>query len=63
MYATVRLGGFPGARADDRLRRVKSRQVGIAAGIFADAGGEMMRARARKLRALSSSLQTYLHQK
>ena len=40
MYATVRLGGSPGARTDDRLRRMKSRQLGIAAGIFADASGE-----------------------
>jgi hypothetical protein len=38
MHAAVRLGGPAGARADDGLGRMKSREIRIAAGIFADAG-------------------------
>jgi hypothetical protein len=53
LHAPVRLGGSPGARADDGLRLVKAGQVGITAGVFPDATARMMRARARQSRALS----------
>src|ERR1700730_16420839 len=40
MHAAMRLGGLAGARADDRLRCMKARKVGIATGIFSDTGGK-----------------------
>jgi hypothetical protein len=40
VHALVGLGVFAGALRDQNLRRVKGREVGIAAGVFAYSGGE-----------------------
>jgi hypothetical protein len=40
MHALVGFGVFARAFRDQRLRRVKVREVGIAAGVFAYSGGE-----------------------
>ena len=40
MHALVGFGVFSRAFRDQRLRRVKAREVGIAAGVFAYSGSE-----------------------
>jgi hypothetical protein len=41
MHAPVGFGLFARTFRDQRLRRVKAREVGIAAGVFAYSGGEI----------------------
>jgi hypothetical protein len=53
VHALVGFGVFTRALRDQRLRRVKGREVGIAAGVFAYPAARIMRARVKDRRALS----------